>query len=74
MGLDAVADELYRMPPGGFTTTRDERAKVASASGDRELAEQIRRLRRPALAAWASNLWCASSQTKPSDSFALDRP
>jgi hypothetical protein len=54
--LDAVADELYGLPPGDFTATRDERASAARAAGDRELAEQIRRLRRPTLSAWASNL------------------
>lgn len=56
MDLDAVADELYGLPPGDFTEVRNERAKEARAAGDRELAERIRRLRRPTLAAWASNL------------------
>ncbi|GGW55699.1 hypothetical protein GCM10010503_35990 [Streptomyces lucensis JCM 4490] len=56
MDLDAVVDELYSVAPGDFTAARDERARAASAEGDRELSEQIRRLRRPTLAAWASNL------------------
>ncbi len=56
MELDAVADELYGLAPGDFTAARDERVKAARATGDRELAEQIRRLRRPTRAAWASNL------------------
>ncbi|GAA1247185.1 hypothetical protein [Streptomyces javensis] len=56
MDLDAVADELYTLPPADFTATRDERAKDARTAGDRELAERIRRLRRPTKAAWASNL------------------
>ncbi|MFF4632700.1 hypothetical protein [Streptomyces griseorubiginosus] len=56
MDLDAVADELYALAPGDFTAVRGERAKAARAAGDRELAEQIRRLPRPTLAAWASNL------------------
>ncbi|MFJ8364402.1 hypothetical protein [Streptomyces sp. NPDC093984] len=56
MDLDAVADELYGLSPGEFTAARDERAKSARAAGDRKLAEKIRRLRRPTLAAWASNL------------------
>ncbi|WP_275558114.1 hypothetical protein [Streptomyces sp. 5-6(2022)] len=54
--LDAIADELYALPPADFTATRDERAKDARTAGDRELAERIRRLRRPTKAAWASNL------------------
>ncbi len=56
MDLDAVADELYGLAPGDFTAARDERVKAARAAGDRDLAEQIRRLRRPTMAAWASNL------------------
>ncbi|MGR6975060.1 hypothetical protein ACU639_36705 [Streptomyces cynarae] len=56
MDLDAVADELYGLSPGEFTAARDERAKSARAAGDRTLADQIRRLRRPTQAAWASNL------------------
>ncbi|MEU9396710.1 hypothetical protein AB0D86_42775 [Streptomyces sp. NPDC048324] len=56
MDLDAVTDELYGLAPGDFTAVRDERAKSARAAGERELAERIRRLRRPTLAAWAGNL------------------
>ncbi|WP_333775545.1 hypothetical protein [Streptomyces sp. IBSBF 3136] len=56
MDLDTVADELYGLPPGDFTTVRDTRAKAARAAGNRELAAEIQRLRRPTLAAWASNL------------------
>lgn len=56
MDLDVVTDELYSLPPGDFTATRNKRAEAARSAGERELAEQIRRLRRPTLAAWASNL------------------
>lgn len=56
MELDAVADELYGLPPGDFTAARDRRAREARAAGQRELAGRIHRLRRPTLAAWASNL------------------
>lgn len=48
--------QLYGLAPGVFTAARDERAQAARAAGDRELAEKIRRLRRPTLSAWASNL------------------
>ncbi|MGW5665410.1 hypothetical protein ACWEWG_36140 [Streptomyces sp. NPDC003758] len=54
--MDVVADELYGLPPGDFTPARDARVKAARAAGDRDLADQIRRLRRPTQAAWASNL------------------
>ncbi|MFK0290432.1 hypothetical protein ACIQU6_08130 [Streptomyces sp. NPDC090442] len=56
MDLDTVADELYALPPGEFTTARDARVRAARAAGDRGLAERIRQLRRPTHAAWASNL------------------
>ncbi len=54
--LESVADELYGLPPGEFTAARDERASRARRSGDRALADRIRALRRPTLAAWLSNL------------------
>ncbi|MBT2382189.1 hypothetical protein [Streptomyces sp. ISL-11] len=56
MDLDAVADELYGLPPAEFTASRDRRAAEAGRSGDRALAKSIRALRRPTLAAWACNL------------------
>lgn len=56
MDLDAVANELYGLPPSEFTAARNERAADARRSGDREAAESIKALRRPTLAAWASNL------------------
>ncbi len=54
--LDAVADELYGLRPEEFTVVRDRHAAAARAAGDRELADRIKALRRPTLAAWASNL------------------
>jgi hypothetical protein len=54
--LDAVADQLYALPPEQFTAARTEREKAARASGDRELAASIRALRRPTVPAWAANL------------------
>ncbi|OEV06825.1 hypothetical protein AN219_33345, partial [Streptomyces nanshensis] len=56
MELDEVTDELYGLRPQEFTATRDDRAQRARADGQRELAKQIRALRRPTIAAWASNL------------------
>ncbi len=56
MDLEAVADELYGLRPQEFTAVRNQRAAAARKAGDRELAEQIKNLRRPTLAAWASNL------------------
>ncbi|GIL28559.1 hypothetical protein [Actinocatenispora comari] len=56
MDLDAVADQLYALPPEQFTAARTEREKAARSSGDRELAASIRALRRPTVPAWAGNL------------------
>ena len=51
-----LAVELYLVPPSGFVTARDELARQAQAAGDRELAAELRGLRRPKLSAWLVNL------------------
>ncbi|CAL9280232.1 hypothetical protein [Streptomyces sp. SudanB52_2052] len=56
MDLDAVADELYALRPEDFTAARASAVAAARTAGDRELAERIGALRKPSLAAWASNL------------------
>lgn len=55
MDFDTVADELYGLPPREFIATRNGAAKQARAEGDRQLAEQIRSLRRPSTAGWLAN-------------------
>ncbi|MFF5479103.1 hypothetical protein ACFY5C_17395 [Streptomyces sp. NPDC012935] len=54
--LDTVADELYGLRPEEFIPTRAARAAAARTAGDRALATEIGKLRRPSLSAWASNL------------------
>ncbi|MFF8288787.1 hypothetical protein ACF068_06075 [Streptomyces sp. NPDC016309] len=54
--LENVTDELYGLRPDRFTAARDARAAEARKAGDRELADAVRALRRPTLAAWVSNL------------------
>ncbi|MFF7791172.1 hypothetical protein [Streptomyces sp. NPDC007991] len=56
MDFDAVADELYALRPEEFTAARSSAVAAARTAGDRELAERIGALRKPSLAAWASNL------------------
>ncbi|MPZ65302.1 MAG: hypothetical protein GEU83_07200 [Pseudonocardiaceae bacterium] len=56
MDLDTVTDELYALPRDEFIAVRDERARQARADGDRELATEIGRLRKPSTAAWLANL------------------
>jgi hypothetical protein len=54
--LAQVADELYALAPTEFRTARDERARQARAAGDADLAEAIKKLRRPTVSAWLVNL------------------
>ncbi|MFH8901097.1 hypothetical protein ACH4HG_32610 [Streptomyces coeruleorubidus] len=56
MDFDAVADELYALRPEEFTAARSSAVAAARTAGDRELADRIGALRKPSLAAWASNL------------------
>ncbi|MFC8920902.1 hypothetical protein ACFT5C_34745 [Streptomyces sp. NPDC057116] len=56
MDLESVTDELYGLRPDRFTTARNARVAEARKAGDRQLADAVRALRRPTLAAWASNL------------------
>lgn len=56
MDLADVVAELYGLSPQDFTRTRNERSKAARAEGDKELAEQVRRLSKPSTSAWAVNV------------------
>ncbi|QGV76960.1 hypothetical protein [Streptomyces ficellus] len=56
MDLESVTDELYGLRPDRFTAARNARAAEARKAGDRALADAVRALRRPTLAAWVSNL------------------
>lgn len=53
---DKIAGELYLVPPAGFVAARDELVRQSHAAGDRELARELRSLRRPTLSAWLVNL------------------
>jgi hypothetical protein len=53
--LEAVADELYGLPATEFTAARDRRAASARHTGDRQLAGEIKKLRRPTASAWLTN-------------------
>lgn len=55
LSFEEVATELYGLPLTEFTARRDERAREARAAGDRGLADQLKSLRRPTLAAWLAN-------------------
>lgn len=48
-------DELYAVAPAGFIAARDSAAAAVRAAGDKELAAQLKALRRPTPAAWMVN-------------------
>jgi hypothetical protein len=53
--LDSEIDSLYGVPLDEFVANRDEVAKRLRREGDREAADQIKRLRKPSAGAWALN-------------------
>ncbi len=55
MDLEEVVGELYGLDASEFVAARDGRARAARQSGDRALADQVKALKRPAVAAWVVN-------------------
>ncbi|MFZ0668612.1 MAG: hypothetical protein WAM97_22875 [Acidimicrobiales bacterium] len=55
MDFNEAADELYGLPPSEFTSRRDALATDARKSGDKDLADLVKRLRRPTVGAWLVN-------------------
>jgi hypothetical protein len=53
--LDGELDRLYGLPLKEFTPARDELAKRLRTQGERELADQVKSLRKPTVGAWLSN-------------------
>jgi hypothetical protein len=53
--LDGELDRLYGLPLKEFTPARDELAKRLRVQGQRELADQVKSLRKPTVGAWLSN-------------------
>ena len=53
--LDAIAQELYGLPISEFTAARDREAAAARQAGDRALAGELKKLRRPTSGAWLTN-------------------
>lgn len=50
-----VAGELYALTPAEFTAARDERARMARQTGQRDDAAAIKKLARPTTSAWLVN-------------------
>ena len=55
MSVDEVADRLYALPPEEFTEARNQAARELRAAGERELADQVKALRKPSAGAAAVN-------------------
>jgi hypothetical protein len=53
--LGEELDRLYELPLGEFTAARDDAAKRLRNEGRRELAAEVKRLRKPTLAVWLAN-------------------
>ncbi|HEX3200275.1 MAG TPA: hypothetical protein VHR39_22235 [Propionibacteriaceae bacterium] len=56
MDLETAADELYALSPDEFIERRQQLVAEARQAGDRTLATQIGKLRRPTRSAWLINL------------------
>lgn len=54
--MDEVADELYSLPPAEFTARRDELAREVAESGDKDASKLIKKLRKPSVSAWLTNM------------------
>jgi hypothetical protein len=50
-----IADELYGLVPGEFTAARDSAVRAARNDGDRELADEVKALRKPSVGAWLAD-------------------
>jgi hypothetical protein len=53
--LDKELDHLYALEPGAFVSERDRLARELREAGDRGQSEQVKRLRKPTVSAWAIN-------------------
>jgi hypothetical protein len=56
MDLDQVADELYGLAPSEFVPRRNALVADARKSGEKDLADLLKKLRRPTVGAWLVNL------------------
>lgn len=53
--LERELDRLYELPLDEFTSARDETVKRFRADGRRELADQVKQLRKPTVSVWLVN-------------------
>jgi hypothetical protein len=53
--LEEELDRLYALPLNEFTAARDDLAKRLRAEGERDLADEVKGLRKPTVAVWLVN-------------------
>ena len=68
----AIADELFALPAGDFTSARNARAKNLR-SEDAELARRVQEVRKPSAAAWLVNQWVRNGRDGLDDLLELGR-
>lgn len=71
MNLDDIAQELYGLSPERFTEVRNSRAKEITATGDRALGAEVRRLPKPTVAAWLANMLVRTCRSRVRELIAL---
>ena len=71
MEAETVARELYALRPGEFVAARDAKVSEARSAGERELASEIKSMRRPTVAAWVMNLFARQRGEQLEQLFAL---
>lgn len=69
--FEQIADELYGLRPGEFTAARDEHVTRAKADGNKGLARDLGKLRRPTLSAWLVNALWRDSRDEVEELLAL---
>jgi hypothetical protein len=71
MDAETVARELYALRPGEFVAARDEKVAEARRAGERELATEIKSMRRPTVSAWVTNLFAHERGERLEQLFSL---
>jgi hypothetical protein len=71
--IEELVGELYLLPPAQFVGARDEMVHAALAEGNRELAQELKGLRRPTQSAWLVNLLARRESATMEQLFALGR-
>jgi hypothetical protein len=62
--VDEIARDLYALAPEEFVAARNARVKELTAAGDKDLAAQVKALRKPTVAIWALNQLSRTEQPR----------